>query len=192
MGTSANSSVHAVGVAVARALSACGVERVQVKWPNDVVVDFRKLAGILAEIAAGARHVRVAEDRIAGYAAALGKPVVTLPIYRKETDARFVLFCDYFKGTPDPYRGVQVTTGGAAYVLRLAGEVDHFRGRELHPRRQLVGGRRREADGPPWTCIHPVRNARHGLATCTSRSRASVAARSGRGSSSRSHAGPFP
>ena len=39
----------AVGVAVARALAACGAERVQVKWPNDVVVDFRKLAGILVE-----------------------------------------------------------------------------------------------------------------------------------------------
>ena len=39
----------AVGVAVARGLSACGVERVQVKWPNDLVADFRKLAGILVE-----------------------------------------------------------------------------------------------------------------------------------------------
>jgi BirA family biotin operon repressor/biotin-[acetyl-CoA-carboxylase] ligase len=39
----------AVGVAVARALSSCGVARVQVKWPNDLVVDFRKLAGILVE-----------------------------------------------------------------------------------------------------------------------------------------------
>jgi BirA family transcriptional regulator, biotin operon repressor / biotin---[acetyl-CoA-carboxylase] ligase len=39
----------AVGEAVARALSASGVERVQVKWPNDVVADFRKLAGILVE-----------------------------------------------------------------------------------------------------------------------------------------------
>lgn len=39
----------AVGVAVARALTACGVERVQVKWPNDVVIDFRKLAGMLVE-----------------------------------------------------------------------------------------------------------------------------------------------
>jgi BirA family transcriptional regulator, biotin operon repressor / biotin---[acetyl-CoA-carboxylase] ligase len=39
----------AVGEAVARALAQCGVERVQVKWPNDVVVDFRKLAGILVE-----------------------------------------------------------------------------------------------------------------------------------------------
>jgi BirA family biotin operon repressor/biotin-[acetyl-CoA-carboxylase] ligase len=39
----------AVGEAVARALTRCGVERVQVKWPNDVVADFRKLAGILVE-----------------------------------------------------------------------------------------------------------------------------------------------
>jgi len=39
----------AVGVAVARALAACGAQRVQVKWPNDLVVDFRKLAGILVE-----------------------------------------------------------------------------------------------------------------------------------------------
>lgn len=39
----------AVGVAVARGLAACGVQRVQVKWPNDLVADFRKLAGILVE-----------------------------------------------------------------------------------------------------------------------------------------------
>ena len=39
----------AVGEAVARALAQCGVRRVQVKWPNDVVADFRKLAGILVE-----------------------------------------------------------------------------------------------------------------------------------------------
>ncbi len=39
----------AAGVAVARALAECGVERAQVKWPNDVVADFRKLAGILVE-----------------------------------------------------------------------------------------------------------------------------------------------
>ena len=39
----------AVGEAIARALAECGVPRVQVKWPNDVVVDLRKLAGILVE-----------------------------------------------------------------------------------------------------------------------------------------------
>jgi BirA family biotin operon repressor/biotin-[acetyl-CoA-carboxylase] ligase len=41
----------AVGVAVARALAACGAPRVQVKWPTDVVCDFRKIAGILVETA---------------------------------------------------------------------------------------------------------------------------------------------
>jgi BirA family biotin operon repressor/biotin-[acetyl-CoA-carboxylase] ligase len=41
----------AVGVAVAKALAACGVRRAQVKWPNDVVCDFRKIAGILVETA---------------------------------------------------------------------------------------------------------------------------------------------
>jgi len=39
----------AVGVAVARALREWGVLRAQVKWPNDVIVDFRKIAGILVE-----------------------------------------------------------------------------------------------------------------------------------------------
>jgi len=41
----------AAGAAVARGLEDCGAARVQVKWPNDVVVDFRKLAGILVETA---------------------------------------------------------------------------------------------------------------------------------------------
>jgi BirA family biotin operon repressor/biotin-[acetyl-CoA-carboxylase] ligase len=39
----------AVGVAVAKALRECSVLRAQVKWPNDVIVDFRKIAGILVE-----------------------------------------------------------------------------------------------------------------------------------------------
>jgi BirA family biotin operon repressor/biotin-[acetyl-CoA-carboxylase] ligase len=39
----------AAGVAIARALASCGVERARVKWPNDVVVDLRKVAGILVE-----------------------------------------------------------------------------------------------------------------------------------------------
>ena len=39
----------AVGEAVARSLVQGGVERARVKWPNDVVCDFRKLAGILVE-----------------------------------------------------------------------------------------------------------------------------------------------
>jgi BirA family biotin operon repressor/biotin-[acetyl-CoA-carboxylase] ligase len=40
----------AAGVAVGRALSACGARRLALKWPNDVVVDGAKLAGILVDV----------------------------------------------------------------------------------------------------------------------------------------------
>ena len=40
----------AVGVAIARALNRFSRYPVKLKWPNDVLVDYRKLAGILVEI----------------------------------------------------------------------------------------------------------------------------------------------
>lgn len=39
----------AVAVAAARALERCGIEGARVKWPNDLVADWRKLGGILVE-----------------------------------------------------------------------------------------------------------------------------------------------
>ena len=44
----------AVGVALADALAAAGVRGAAVKWPNDIVVGERKLAGILIELAGDA------------------------------------------------------------------------------------------------------------------------------------------
>jgi BirA family transcriptional regulator, biotin operon repressor / biotin---[acetyl-CoA-carboxylase] ligase len=44
----------AVGVAVARALRACEVPAVQLKWPNDVLYDRAKLGGILLEMSGDA------------------------------------------------------------------------------------------------------------------------------------------
>jgi BirA family biotin operon repressor/biotin-[acetyl-CoA-carboxylase] ligase len=41
----------AIGVGVARALEASGVNGVMLKWPNDVLHEQRKLAGILLEVA---------------------------------------------------------------------------------------------------------------------------------------------
>ncbi|MDC8014717.1 biotin--[acetyl-CoA-carboxylase] ligase [Tahibacter soli] len=40
----------AVGVAVAQALEDCGARGIGLKWPNDVLADGRKLAGILVEL----------------------------------------------------------------------------------------------------------------------------------------------
>jgi len=44
----------AVGVAVAQALEACGMEDVALKWPNDVLVNRAKLGGILIEMSGDA------------------------------------------------------------------------------------------------------------------------------------------
>lgn len=40
----------AVGVAIARVLRSSGVENAALKWPNDVLIDGRKIAGILIEL----------------------------------------------------------------------------------------------------------------------------------------------
>lgn len=40
----------AVGVAVAEALQKVGIEGVQLKWPNDIYLDSKKLAGVLIEV----------------------------------------------------------------------------------------------------------------------------------------------
>lgn len=45
----------AAGVAVARALAGLGVSGVALKWPNDVLLDGRKLAGILVELSSERR-----------------------------------------------------------------------------------------------------------------------------------------
>jgi BirA family biotin operon repressor/biotin-[acetyl-CoA-carboxylase] ligase len=40
----------AVGVALMRALHDVGIKQAQLKWPNDILCDYRKLAGILIEL----------------------------------------------------------------------------------------------------------------------------------------------
>ncbi len=50
----------ATGVAAARALEALGAPGVQLKWPNDILADGRKLGGILVEtLSAGERRAAV-------------------------------------------------------------------------------------------------------------------------------------
>ena len=45
----------AVGVALARAFEGLGLPGIALKWPNDVLLSGRKLAGVLIELASGAR-----------------------------------------------------------------------------------------------------------------------------------------
>ena len=47
------------GLAVRAALADCGVEGVELKWPNDVLLDGRKLAGILIELVRATPPVEV-------------------------------------------------------------------------------------------------------------------------------------
>lgn len=44
-----------IGVAIIRALKHLGIEGLALKWPNDVLFNFRKLAGILIELNSGIR-----------------------------------------------------------------------------------------------------------------------------------------
>lgn len=65
----------AIGVCVLRALQARGVEQVQLKWPNDILVRNRKLGGILIELraeSAGPAYVVVG----IGLNVALGKALL--------------------------------------------------------------------------------------------------------------------
>ncbi|OHC70401.1 MAG: biotin--[acetyl-CoA-carboxylase] ligase [Rhodocyclales bacterium GWA2_65_20] len=49
----------AVGVALAEALEGMGVAGLALKWPNDLLRDGRKLAGVLVELVPGAPHAAV-------------------------------------------------------------------------------------------------------------------------------------
>lgn len=58
-GTSPAGLSLAIGVAVARALTKAGIRSLALKWPNDILLDGRKLGGILVELQPGAPHAAV-------------------------------------------------------------------------------------------------------------------------------------
>ncbi len=58
-GTSPAGLSLAIGVAVARTLAKAGVPGLALKWPNDILLDGRKLGGILVELLPGAPHAAV-------------------------------------------------------------------------------------------------------------------------------------
>ena len=48
----------AIGVAISRTLAVYGVENISLKWPNDILYEHRKLAGVLIETIAGIKHTQ--------------------------------------------------------------------------------------------------------------------------------------
>ena len=49
----------AIGVAIARSLESLGIRGIALKWPNDVLMNGRKLAGVLIEVVPGSRSEAV-------------------------------------------------------------------------------------------------------------------------------------
>lgn len=83
----------AVGVAIVNALNQCGVQNVQLKWPNDIYAQGKKLAGVLIEV----------EGQIgSGCQAIIGIGVnVTLPENIQEIDQPWIDLSQLLEPTVD-------------------------------------------------------------------------------------------
>ncbi len=103
----------AAGLAVAEAIEDLGVHGVALKWPNDVLVDERKLAGILVELASGQRRARRA---IIGIGVNLG----SVPEYPPDGSRAPTAIIEHLAEAPAR------ETVLAAILARLAGRLDAF------------------------------------------------------------------
>ena len=111
MGALAGLSLVA-GVALVQALADCGITRVGLKWPNDVLADGRKLAGILVELGGeflGPCHavIGIGINLRLPHAARVGQPSIDL-----------ASMC----GEPIPSRNVLI----AHLLTRLVAALDGF------------------------------------------------------------------
>ena len=133
----------AVGVALVEALACGGFERVMLKWPNDLVVDDRKLAGILVE----ASHSRAGS---AACVVGVGFNLDLAPVDSHQVDQPWTDFARAFGRVPGRSAlagqaanaildacGQYRARGLAAFAARWA-ERDALRGRRV---RVLAAGR---------------------------------------------------
>lgn len=124
----------AVGVAVARVIRQAGAAGVQVKWPNDVLCDGRKMAGILLEMqgdAAGRCQVVVGIGLNVAMRSAGGidQPWVDLTSVVDEIPSRSRLLAYLLNELVVVLE--DFTVGGFAGFRREWQQLDAFRGREV-------------------------------------------------------------
>lgn len=127
----------ATGLAVVDAVARCAAVRAGLKWPNDVLVDGRKLAGILAEVAVGPadpvvvvgvglnvsqRAEELPEEAAATSLAALGTPADRADLVialLSELDRRLAQWrAGPAPALPADYRAASVTVGSRVRALQ--------------------------------------------------------------------------
>ena len=126
----------AVGLAVARACEQLGVAGVKLKWPNDVVHDGRKLAGILIEVQGDMLGPSLAvigiglNYRVAAHVLdAIDQPVVDLAAIAKSLPSRNAVLAELLRQLSDVL--ARFEAGGFA---ALAGE---WEARHAHQRKAV-------------------------------------------------------
>ena len=126
----------AVGVALAEALTEEGFGRVMLKWPNDLVIDDRKLAGILVEAGGdrGRGRLAIPHGGIAGATASTGNTRDTV---------RFQAGGDRGRGRlAIPHSGIAgatASTGNTRDTVRFQAGGDRGRGRLAIPHGGIAG-----------------------------------------------------
>jgi BirA family biotin operon repressor/biotin-[acetyl-CoA-carboxylase] ligase len=154
--------VAAAGVALAEAAGALvGGAQVALKWPNDLLVDGRKAAGLLAEARGGAVLLgmgvnvsQTAEDfpaelreRVISLSLAAGRPVersALLAGWGHAFAARYVSLATDAAGVLDAWRARLATLGSQVRVERVGAEPVSGRAVDVGPGGELLV---RQADG---------------------------------------------
>lgn len=160
----------AVGVAVARALSTLGVAGIALKWPNDVLLDGRKLAGILVELSSERR----------GMVAVIGVGINLLPPPSADTlELPSAALADALKPLPDRHTllaqllaelapVLDAFATGGFNVLRDEWQAAHAWQNQavsvLHDGRVVLAGLCRGADADGALLVETA----HGLERCLS------------------------
>lgn len=155
-----------VAGATARALRQCTGVAVQVKWPNDLIVGDRKLAGVLAEVVGDAAIVGLGLN-VSTRSDELPSGATSLQIETGEVVDRAPVLIAVLRGIATAYDQWVMAGGAAAAVLPAYQELSATLGRDVQatlPGGGLLTGRAVELDGVGRLVIQPMGAERQAVA----------------------------